>query len=137
MATKKTSKKSRTVPKKIESHSAEIARKNFWLKQGLEPVTAGFTVNRVLTSESEVCKKWYIRDEVWSDEKKLTTVRVGHFSQEKRRLKITTSFELIKEHCKNAFTSKRKIFINVKVVRFDNEKFSVLIIKKTVGLSYN
>ena len=31
---------SRTVPKKI-------ARKSFWLMQGLEPVTAGFTVNRI------------------------------------------------------------------------------------------
>ena len=41
--------KSRTVPK-------EIARKSFWLKQGLEPVTAGFTVNRVLTSACE--REW-------------------------------------------------------------------------------
>ena len=43
-------------------------------------------------SESEVCKKWYIRDEVCGltkkKEKKLATVRVGHFSLEKRRLKI-------------------------------------------------
>ena len=41
--------KSRTVPKKI-------ARKSFWLKQGLEPVTAGFTVKRVLTSTRERVK---------------------------------------------------------------------------------
>ena len=34
--------KSRTLPKKI-------ARKSFWLKQGLESVTAGLTVNRVKT----------------------------------------------------------------------------------------
>ena len=34
--------KSRTVPKKI-------ARKSLWLRQGLEPVAAGFTVNRVKT----------------------------------------------------------------------------------------
>ena len=33
------------------------ARKSFWLKQGLEPVTVGFTVNRVKSV------KWYIRDE--------------------------------------------------------------------------
>ena len=40
------------------------------------------------------CKKWYIRDEVCGltekKEKKLATVRVGHFSLEKRRLKRAT-----------------------------------------------
>ena len=61
------------------------ARKSFWLKQGLEPVTAGFTVNRVKSVlQDEVCgvtKK---------KEKKLATVIVGLFSLEKRRLKIAT-----------------------------------------------
>ena len=46
-------KKIRTVPKKIEKGDPSVsfafanARKSCWLKQGLEPVTAGFTVNRV------------------------------------------------------------------------------------------
>ena len=49
-------KKSHSAEKKMkEWHSAakKIARKSFWLKQGLEPVTAGFTVNLVLTSTCE------------------------------------------------------------------------------------
>ena len=32
-----------------QSHSAEKMLESFWLKQGLEPVTVGFTVNRVKT----------------------------------------------------------------------------------------
>ena len=44
----KKSKKSRRAPKKIE-RVAQFARQCFWLKQGLESVTAGFTVNRVKT----------------------------------------------------------------------------------------
>ena len=52
---KKNRKKVAQCRKKLkESHSEEkIARKSFWLKQGLEPVTAGFTINRVLTSTRE------------------------------------------------------------------------------------
>ena len=46
-----------------------------------------------LSSFISFCKKWYIRDEVCGltkkkEIKKLATVRVGHFSLEKRRLKI-------------------------------------------------
>ena len=44
-----------------------------------------------LSSFISFCKKWYICDEVCGltkkKEKKLATVRVGHFSLEKRRLK--------------------------------------------------
>ena len=45
-----------------------------------------------LSSFISFCKKWYIRDEVCGltkkkEIKKLVTVRVGHFSLEKRRLK--------------------------------------------------
>ena len=72
------------------------ARKSFWLKQGLEPVTAGFTVNRVktvLTSTREQVK-WYIHYEVCGltkkKEKKLAIVRVALFSLEKRRLVKTS-----------------------------------------------
>ena len=47
----------------------KIARKSFWLRQGLEPVTAVLTVNRVktvLTSTRERVKsiKKYIHDDV-------------------------------------------------------------------------
>ena len=57
----KEAKKSRTVSKQFErvTQSQKIAQKRFWLKQGLEPVTAGFTVNRektVLTSTRERVK---------------------------------------------------------------------------------
>ena len=44
-----------------------------------------------LSSFISFCKKWYIRDEVCGltkKKKKQATVRVGHFSLEKRRLKI-------------------------------------------------
>ena len=46
-----------------------------------------------LSSFISFCKKWYIRDEVCGltkkkEEKKLATVSVGHFSLEKRRLKM-------------------------------------------------
>ena len=45
--------KNHTMPKKNERGDPSVSsafakpRKSFWLKQGLEPVTAGFTVNRV------------------------------------------------------------------------------------------
>ena len=58
--------KSRTAPKKwhcaettFQSRPLVQLLENFWLKQGLEPVTAGFTENRVKST-----KKWYIHDEV-------------------------------------------------------------------------
>ena len=41
-------------------------RKSFWLKQGLEPATAGFPLSRLT----------YV---LWSDKKKLATVIVGYF----------------------------------------------------------
>ena len=50
---KKNWKKSCTVSKKIERGDSSVssafanARKSFWLEQGPEPVTTGFTVNRV------------------------------------------------------------------------------------------
>ena len=52
---KKIEKKLHSAEEKLkQSHSAKkIARKSFWLKQGLEPVTTGFTVNRLLTSTRE------------------------------------------------------------------------------------
>ena len=72
------------------------ARKSFLLYQVLEPVTAGFTVNRVktvLTSTRERVKSvksgtYTMRSAVWQKkEKKRVTVIVGLFSREKRRLK--------------------------------------------------
>ena len=92
--TLKNFRKSRTVPKKIE---------------GGPLVSSGFVgyVKKVKTKRETLCtkfalvglglssfisffKKWYIRDEVCGltkKRKKLATVRVGHFSLEKRRLK--------------------------------------------------
>ena len=52
-------KKSRSAKKMKVAQYRKNARKSFWLKQGLEPVTAGFTVNRiktVLTSTRERVK---------------------------------------------------------------------------------
>ena len=60
-------KKFRIVSKKIEKGDPSVsfafahARKYFWLKQGFEPVTTGFTVNRV---------KSVLKNGLWSDEKK-------------------------------------------------------------------
>ena len=82
----KKSKKNRIVPKKIESRtvSKKIARKSFWLRQGLEPVTAGFTVNRVktvLTSTRERVKSvksgtYTMRSVVWRKKKKTRRERL-------------------------------------------------------------
>ena len=66
----KKNQKSRTVPKKIERGDPSVssafanARKTLWLKQELEPVTAGFTVNRVKST------KKYIHNEVCGMTKK-------------------------------------------------------------------
>ena len=69
-----------------------------------------------LSSFISFCKKWYIRDEVCGltkkkrNKKKLATVRVGHFSLEKRRLKmivllITVKLGLKKLRNSVSFTS--------------------------------
>ena len=85
--------KSRTVPKKIERGDPSVssafanARKSFWLKKGLETVTAGFTVNRVKSVLE--CGTYTMRSVVRRKKKeKLAIVIVGLFSLEKRRLKI-------------------------------------------------
>ena len=67
----------------------KIARKSFWLKQGLEPVTAGFTVNRVktvLTSTRERVKSvksgtYTMRSVVWRKKNKTGTSEVGAISK--------------------------------------------------------
>ena len=58
-----------------------------------------------LSSFISFCKKWYIRDEVCGltkkkEIKKLATVRVEHFSLEKRRLKTS--------HCNSRALFTRK-----------------------------
>ena len=76
----------------ISSAFANV-RKSFWLKQGLEPVIAGFPVNRL----KSVLKSgtYTMRSVVWR--KKLATVIVGLFSLEKHRIKTDTYFSVKEE----------------------------------------
>ena len=60
-----------TVPKKIERGTLKSgfanARKNFWLKQSLEPATAGLPLTRLKSIQ-----QWYIQGELCGLSKKIT-----------------------------------------------------------------
>ena len=108
-------KKSCTVPKNTErgdpsaSSAFANARKSFLTKAGTR------TRDRwVPCKATKVCtKKWYIQCEVCGLTKKkrnkLVTVTVGHFSIEKRRLKMSHVIGKSKDYCEKL--QRRNVFV--------------------------